>query len=74
MARITRSEHDGVEARDFSWLVGALDQLRTARRVLCNSYAFGECTPRSSRQRMLGCSLVLCGMWRHTSSAFGPVC
>ncbi|KIY94297.1 putative E3 ubiquitin-protein ligase ARI1 [Monoraphidium neglectum] len=40
MARITRSEHDGVEARDFSWLVGALDQLRTARRVLCNSYAF----------------------------------
>lgn len=29
-----------MEARDFSWLVSALDQLRTARRVLCNSYAF----------------------------------
>ena len=40
LARIARSEHDGVEARDFSWLVGALDTLRTARRVLCNSYAF----------------------------------
>ncbi|KAI8472707.1 MAG: hypothetical protein J3K34DRAFT_204977 [Monoraphidium minutum] len=40
LARIAASEHDGVEARDFGWLVGALDQLRTARRVLCNSYAF----------------------------------
>jgi ariadne-1 len=40
LARIADSEHDGVEARDYSWLVAALDQLRTARRVLCNSYAF----------------------------------
>lgn len=40
LSRIAASEHDGVEARDYGWLVGALDQLRTARRVLCNSYAF----------------------------------
>lgn len=40
LVRISDSEHDGVEARDYSWLVAALDQLRTARRVLCNSYAF----------------------------------
>ena len=40
LERITTCEHDGVEARDYSWLVGALNQLHTARRVLCNSYAF----------------------------------
>eukprot|EP00877_Chromochloris_zofingiensis_P002490 jgi/Chrzof1/12241/Cz06g26220.t1 len=40
MNRIQESEHDGVEARDFSWLVRALTQLRTARGVLSNSYAF----------------------------------
>ncbi|WIA17066.1 hypothetical protein OEZ85_013967 [Tetradesmus obliquus] len=39
-SRIAAAEHDGTESRDFSWLVKALDQLRTARQVLSNSYAF----------------------------------
>ncbi|KAF6250673.1 hypothetical protein COO60DRAFT_1471727 [Scenedesmus sp. NREL 46B-D3] len=39
-SRITAAEHDGTESRDFSWLVKALDQLRTARQVLSNSCAF----------------------------------
>ncbi len=30
----------GLEARDYSWLVRALDQLKVARGVLSNSYAF----------------------------------
>ena len=40
LARIADSEADGVEARDYGWLVAALDQLRGARRVLANSHAF----------------------------------
>lgn len=32
-SRIAAAEHDGTESRDFSWLVKALDQLRTARQV-----------------------------------------
>eukprot|EP00878_Enallax_costatus_P004275 GHUV01004505.1.p1 GENE.GHUV01004505.1~~GHUV01004505.1.p1 ORF type:complete len:527 (+),score=139.84 GHUV01004505.1:269-1849(+) len=39
-ARIAAAEHDGTESRDFSWLNKALDQLRMARQVLSNSYAF----------------------------------
>ena len=30
----------GIEARDYTWLVRALDQLKVARGVLSNSYAF----------------------------------
>jgi hypothetical protein len=33
MAKIAQSEHTGTDARDFSWLEGAIDQLCTARQV-----------------------------------------
>eukprot|EP00775_Hariotina_reticulata_P013428 gene13428-13556_t len=39
-ARIAAAEHEGEHSRDFSWLIRALDQLRTARQVLSNSYVF----------------------------------
>lgn len=34
--RIANAEHDGTDSRDFSWLLKALDQLRTARQVCCS--------------------------------------
>ena len=41
LARIAEGERGGVAGRrDYGWLVAALDRLRVARRVLCNSYAF----------------------------------
>lgn len=40
LRRIGDMVETGLEARDYSWLVRALDQLKVARGVLSNSYAF----------------------------------
>lgn len=40
LKRIGEMVETGIEARDYTWLVRALDQLKVARGVLSNSYAF----------------------------------
>ncbi|KAG2497384.1 hypothetical protein HYH03_004542 [Edaphochlamys debaryana] len=40
LRRIGEMVETGIEARDYTWLVRALDQLKVARGVLSNSYAF----------------------------------
>ncbi|EFJ52718.1 hypothetical protein VOLCADRAFT_102701 [Volvox carteri f. nagariensis] len=40
LKRIGEMVETGIEARDYTWLVRAMDQLKVARGVLSNSYAF----------------------------------
>lgn len=47
-SRIALAEHDGTESRDFSWLVTALDQLRTARQVCARLRLRGPAAARAS--------------------------
>ena len=40
LERIEEKMEGGVDARDYSWLVSALDQLQVARGVLAPTYPF----------------------------------
>lgn len=40
LKRIDELVENGVESRDYSWLVKAMDQLKIARGVLAHSYVF----------------------------------